>query len=340
LKLCIFSRTFYPALGGLERISQILATQATVYGHDVIVITDTEALSDADDERFPFKIIRTKQYWRRVEGFKQADAVLFMNVSLHGLLAASTARVPIVFSHHGIYRGRGFIGQSFELIKRNLTRFYRNISVSQFVARHLPSAYDSSVFMQPAPPERSRDFVFCGRLVSDKGADLCVRALFRVIECLGDATLTIIGGGSERQVLQQLVGDLGISKNVLFTGALSGGELVAELQKHTCMVVPSLCEEAFGIVALEGIACCDTVIVTRRGALPEVVGGCGMVIEPTDDAMTEAMMSVVMARRAGKALPGQPTDEIRKTHLVQHTPEAITRKYLDVVAQVMVGHFK
>lgn len=344
MKFCIFTRAFYPAVGGLERIAQILATYAAGFGHTVEVVTDTHGISDVDDQQFPFTITRTRKYLTRAQAFRRADAVLFMNVSLHGMLAAIAAGVPIILSHHGVYRGRGLVGQSLEFLKRQLTWIYPNISVSQFVARNLPAAsvvipnaYDNALFKQPERPARARDFVFCGRLVSDKGVDLCIRAFSQVLKCLPDATLTIVGDGPERQALHRLTESLGASEQVRFAGTLSGQELVAELQQHACMVVPSLWDEPFGIAALEGIACCDTVIVTRRGGLPEAVGDCGLVVAPTERNMASAMISVARARHASATLPGQPSEEMLKAHLAQHTPEDVTQRYLDVVEQAISG---
>lgn len=340
--ICVFSRPFYPAIGGLERIAQLLATHAAGLGHNVEVVTDTPAVPDADDRRHPFKITRTREFQGRVRAFRRADAVLFMNVSLPGLLACLFARAAVVLSHHGIYRGQGFVGKFLELLKRQVTLFVPNISVSQFVASNLPgasvvihNAYDDALFQRPTHPERERDFVFCGRLVSDKGADLCVRAFLRVLSRVPDATLTIVGDGPERLALEQMVESRRLSGAARFPGLLTGQALVAELQKHACMVVPSLWEEPFGIVALEGIACCDTVIVSRRGGLPEAVGDCGLVVEPTEAALSEAMISIVAARRSGRVLPGQPSDAARRAHLALHTPEVVTRRYLDVIERAI-----
>lgn len=342
LSICIFARAFYPAVGGLERIAQILATQAARFGHEVEVVTDTPGISDMDDQQFPFKITRTRQNQIRIQAFRRADAVLFMNVSLHGMRAAIAAGTPVIFSHHGIYRGRGLVGQSLELLKRHLTWFYPNISVSQFVARNMPAAsvvvpnaFDDALFKQPERLVRERDFVFCGRLVSDKGADVCLRSVARVIQSEPGFTLTIVGDGPERTALQTMARSLGIAEQVRFTGSLNGQELVNVLQRHACMVVPSLCEEAFGIVALEGIACCDMVLVSRRGGLPEAAGACGIVVEPTVDNLASAMLAVVRARRAGALLPGQPSDEVRQAHLARHTPEGVTQQYLAVVQQAI-----
>ncbi|MGH9603330.1 MAG: hypothetical protein ACRD24_13180, partial [Terriglobales bacterium] len=62
---CIFSRPFYPARGGLERIAQILATGVAKAGHEVDVVTDTPSISETDDRQFPFWITRTREKWLR-----------------------------------------------------------------------------------------------------------------------------------------------------------------------------------------------------------------------------------------------------------------------------------
>lgn len=306
------------------------------------MVTDTLGISEVDDQQYPFKITRKHGYQSRVQAFKRADAVLFMNVSLHGMRAAVASGTPIIFSHHGIYRGRGVVGRFLALIKRQLTWFYPNISVSHFVAGNIPAAsvvipnaYDDVLFKQPLRPVRARDFVFCGRLVSDKGADVCINGFASVIQSEPSSTLTIVGDGPEGAALHALAQRLGVAGQIRFTGALSGQALVAELQRHACMVVPSLVEEGFGLVALEGIACCDTVIVSRRGGLPEAVGACGLVVEPSVAELGDAMLAVARARRVGAHLPGQPDTRTRAAHLARHTSAVVTQRYLDVLLQAV-----
>lgn len=345
MNICIFSRAFYPAVGGLERIAQILATEFSAAGHAVEVVTDTAAVSLSDDGQFPFRIARTRRYRERVRVFARSDVLLSMNISLHGLVAALPAGIPVVATHQSCYEAKGLRSLVLENLKRFAMHFVTNISCSSYVANQfkaksaaIPNAYDAHLFVQPATPfDRDRDFVFCGRLVSDKGADVCVRAFANVLKEIPDASLTVVGMGPERDSLQEMAENLGTAGCVRFTGALRGAELVGELQKHACMVVPSLWEEPFGIVALEGIACCDTVIVSKRGGLPEAVGNCGLVVEPSVEELATAMLSVVRARRDGVRLPGQPDDKTRAAHLARHTPESVARQYLDVIKRVLAG---
>jgi len=334
MNLCIFSRPFYPAIGGLESIAQILALQFSESGHNVEVVTDTPTLSEEDDLKFPFKITRTGQYRVRIQAFKRADIVLFMNVSLHGIFPVLVAGVPTVLSHHGIYGGNSLRSRLLAFCKRRLTLFYPNISVSEYVARHIPAAsvivpnaYDNTLFTSQRLLACERDFVFCGRLVSDKGADVLIDAYKRVVKLYPKATLTIIGDGPEKADLEEMSRTF---DNINFTGILRGQQLVNTLKEHSCMVIPSLWEEPFGIVALEGIASCDTVISSNRGGLPEAVGDCGILVSPTVDALAQAMISVLKAREQGDVIPGQPSDVQRAAHLERHAPQHVAQRYLDV----------
>lgn len=342
MRLCIFSLPFHPNIGGLERIALLVAQGAANAGVAVEVVTVSKAISPADDSGFPFKITRTTSFKERLKAFRRADVILFMNISLYALPIAWFSRRPIVLSHHGIYHAPDLKNTVLGYIKRTLTRFFSNISVSEYVAKRIPgasaivpNAYDSQQFVCNDGRLRSKDFVFCGRLVSDKGVDVLLAAFAEVSRVYSDANLTIVGDGPDRTKLESITKQLAIQPNVTFTGSLSGSSLADVLKSHACMVIPSLWEEPFGIVALEGIVCCETVISSCRGGLPEAVGKCGVVVEPTVTNLATAMLAIIKARRSGAFLPGQPTAELRAYHLAKHSPEAVTQQYLDVCLQAI-----
>jgi len=56
--------------------------------------------------------------------------------------------------------------------------------------------------------------------------------------------------------------------------------------------LPSLLE-SFGLTALEALACGAPVVVSDRGALPEVVGDAGLVVEPEPEALAAALERVL-----------------------------------------------
>jgi glycosyltransferase involved in cell wall biosynthesis len=60
--------------------------------------------------------------------------------------------------------------------------------------------------------------------------------------------------------------------NTIFTGATSEQEAARLLSRARYVVVPSLVQETFSLVALEAMAAGKPVIGSRVGALPELVG--------------------------------------------------------------------
>lgn len=337
MKICIFSRPFHPAVGGLEQIAKTLAYEFSILGFDVEVVTDTpEALNNTDE--FPFKITRTSSFKKRYECFKHADIILFMNFTYAGIPAAVLSRTPIVLSHHGIYNSKSTLKiRLLEYTKRHLTRLFPNICVSSFVARNLPgksciipNAYDDQLFTYKAT-SRTKDFVFCGRLVDEKGVNILLDAFGKVIKTFPRASLTIIGDGPEHPVLLEHSRSISPSNSITFTGILRGNLLADVLKQHTCMVIPSICEEAFGIVALEGLASCNTVIASKRGGLPEAISTCGTLVEPTADELYKAMIEILHSLQDGSLPPGQPSDKQRAAHLAKHSAKNIAQRYINIL---------
>lgn len=71
------------------------------------------------------------------------------------------------------------------------------------------------------------------------------------------------------------------SSNLHFTGGLYGEELIAFFNKAKVYVQVSV-HESFGCSVAEAMLCECIPVVTRNGALPEVVGECGYCVESFD----------------------------------------------------------
>lgn len=327
-------------IGGLEQIAKTLATEFSKSGHDVVVVTDAKPNMAVEDDQFKFDVVRACSSFKRYSVFSESDIILFMNVSLVGFVPAFFSRKPLVFCHQGIYGTKDFGWKVFglELIKGTLTKFFPNIAASQFVANrlpgvaiHIPNAYDDQLFGRNAEILQSLDFVFCGRLVSDKGGQVAIDAFAKVRRRFPVVSLTIIGEGPERSALEEQAESLGLKESVRFTGALRGEALVMALQTHGCMLVPSLWEEPFGIVALEGMACGNWVIASNRGGLPEAVGVGGECVPPTVEAFAIAMERYVDRARCADEVEKRNMEQKAECHLRNHRAEPVARRYLDAL---------
>jgi glycosyltransferase involved in cell wall biosynthesis len=94
-----------------------------------------------------------------------------------------------------------------------------------------------------------------GRLVSMKGFDVAIRAVELANQNADRpvAELSIIGEGSERESLEQLVDSLGVASAVTFKGRLDNSTVCEHLQEADAVIVPSTFEP-YGVVVLEALA--------------------------------------------------------------------------------------
>ena len=146
----------------------------------------------------------------------------------------------------------------------------------------MPNPYDDDVFRTPGAGARPRELLFVGRLDPIKGLDVLLRAVALLHRQGETHSLTVVGDGPEMQSSRDLAHKLQIDAVVQFCGALRGEELAHTMRQHRIMIVPSRPRpsEAFGIVALEGLASGCQVIASDQGGLPEAVGDLGVLVEP------------------------------------------------------------
>ena len=92
------------------------------------------------------------------------------------------------------------------------------------------------------------------------------------------------------QEYHQIIKDLGLVKDVVFTGYIIGDELVPLFRKSEFFVMPSL-YEGFGMTVLEAFATETPAIVSRTASLPELAGDAAYFVNP---ASTEEIVDAMM----------------------------------------------
>jgi glycosyltransferase involved in cell wall biosynthesis len=146
-----------------------------------------------------------------------------------------------------------------------------------------------------------------GRLASaQKGQELLIRALPDLLRQRPDAVLVVVGDGPDRATLEALVRELGLDRAVRLLGHRD--DIPDLLAATDVLVVPSLCEEAFGFTALEGLAAGRPVVASAAGGLPEIVrdGETGLLVPKGDasalvDATLRLLRNPALAHRLGRA---------------------------------------
>jgi glycosyltransferase involved in cell wall biosynthesis len=339
MKILVYSPAFLPHVGGLEINVANLARQLASMGQEVVVATHTPG---KDAEYAAFRVVRNPAPGELLRWVRWCDVFFQANVSLRGLWPLLLVRRPWVVSHHSWYRRPDGRVAWQDRLKRFLLRFAAaSISVSGPIAEDLetpsvviPNPYRNHLFRLLPEVERCCDLVFVGRLVSDKGVDVLLEALAILADQGVRPRLAIVGEGPDAPGLQQQAARLGIASQVRFLGTQTGEELVATLNRHRVIVVPSRYDEPFGIVALEGIACGCVVVGSEGGGLKEAIGPCGKTFRNGDAAALAAILEDLLQR------PEIQVDSFLRhaeEHLAAHTTERAAAAYLVELERALAG---
>jgi glycogen(starch) synthase len=331
---------FYPNLGGIETVALLLAHEWYRTGVDVTVVSDVHAAPE-NNRNFPFPVYYRPTPLRWLRLMHWTDVFVHMNISLKALWPWLIVRRPFVSVNHAHYYSDRMGYRNWrECLKLRVMSWATNIAVSEAVAKKLPeqcfiipNPFDASLFRIDNDVRRSTDLVFVGRLVSDKGCDLLIRALSQLAKRGLRPRLTIIGDGPERLTLEQLITSLNLRDQIAFAGVQPPKNVAKLLCEHNIMVVPSLWEEPFGVVALEGAACGCVVHGSDGGGLPEAIGPCGITFRRGDVADLTSKLSQLLQHP-------EVWDRYRtaaSSHLELHHPARVARRYLEVFEHALNG---
>jgi len=133
------------------------------------------------------------------------------------------------------------------------------------------------------------------QLATVKGLDGLIRVFKQVLAGHPECALVLTGEGPEREYLERLAADLGISDRVVFHGFSTRPQLasaaydIAVLNSHS---------EGFPNTLVEYFAAARAVVCTRVGGMPEMVedGKNGFMIPPGDDQALLEKISLLIER--------------------------------------------
>ena len=337
LKILFISHNFSPFVGGIELISKVFAENFSNKGHEVHLLTWTRS-NDKKNEIYPYKVIRDPGLITLFKEHKWADIVFENNPSLRLSWPAIFFKKPSIVSlQTWVRRINGEIELKDKIKLRWLKRVDKVIACSKAIQKKcflesavIPNPYQENIFQLKPSVLRNKEFVFLGRMVSDKGGKLAIEAIRRIVQYKNtpaNIQLTMIGDGPERIALEKLVSELKLENIVKFKGCLQGETLVNQLNEHRFLLVPSVWEEPFGIVALEGMACGCVPIVSDGGGLPDAIGNGGLIFKRGDiSELTACMLRIMQDERLEKELRARARE-----HLTKHTTTVIAQKYLEVI---------
>ena len=172
--------------------------------------------------------------------------------------------------------------------------------------------------------------LFVSSLWQYKNCDGLLRAWALARGELKNRQLVIVGKGRDEKYVAQLhslAAELGISRDVVFVGAVPLEETVRFYHAADALVYPSL-NETFGLPILEAMACGCPVVTSNISAMPETAGGAAVLCDPNDPAsIARAIIEAVGPARGRLRVKG-----LRRAS--QFTWAATAASTLDVYREV------
>ncbi len=150
----------------------------------------------------------------------------------------------------------------------------------------LTNGVETSIFRRieptlPPPVDGRRRLIVPRRLFHKNGVEYFVRAL-PLIAAEVDVEAVLVGDGPERERLEALAAELGVTDRLRFLGARPNTDMPGLLSSAELAVFPSLME-ATSVAALECMSCEVPVAASNVGGLPEIVNDrVGGLFEPAD----------------------------------------------------------
>jgi glycosyltransferase involved in cell wall biosynthesis len=155
-----------------------------------------------------------------------------------------------------------------------------------------------------------------GRILAMASADAPMKGIATLLEAFAklrterDVELLLVTKPVPGGRTEQLIDTLGLEGSVRFVHGVSDAELVALMGSAEVACVPSL-YEGFSLPTAELMACATPLVVSRAGAIPEVVGDDGHaadLVAPGDVGQLELALAALLddpARRAEMGARGR-----------------------------------
>lgn len=228
-------------------------------------------------------------------------------------VVASIKRVPLVVTWHEVWGAAywreylgpvGVVGAVLERVAMRIPdvivaendETHRRLLDTGLPAERaivVPNGVDMEVIGSAPPAASTFDLIYVGRLLGHKRVEDLLDAIARLSRDGSRLTCAIVGIGPERERLEVLTANLGLSEQVRFFGSLEEHRDVYGLIKSSGVFVLPSVREGFGLVVVEALACGIPVITTdhpdNQARLLVEDGVTGWLCPATGDGLADAI---------------------------------------------------
>lgn len=195
----------------------------------------------------------------------------------------------------------------------NLHIVHCGIDPQQFTdaSRNAPASSDEA--------QNTPRLLYVGRLAAAKGLPILLRSLSTLKQAYPTIQLTVVGDGSDRELLTSQVEKLGLREQVDFVGYQSPESVRAYLQRSDVFVMSSFAE-GVPVVLMEAMMSGLPVVATQIAGVSELVedGVNGFLVPPSDvDALRNRIHTLLSDAALRERLGQQGQQKVRHAFNIQ-----------------------
>ena len=322
MKICLFTPSFLPKIGGTELSLDRLARELIAMGHEIVVLAKTpRGMGAAPD--LPYPVIyyprhrsslmlgvpmRALLSAHRQHQFDIVHAVMLYPTAYVATRLRKKLGIPIIASSRGdVMPGRRHTIRW--LPRRRMCQALRKADAVIAMSKKMQAVMHEMVGdnidvevihngVDAAPDKKliiparfaeltDRRFILTlGRLNHHKGLNILLDALAGLQQAQVEVPLLVIAGdGKERHKLEQQVLDSGLSGQVIFAGGVFDDDKAWLLQNCMFFLQPSVSEGGIPNTVLEAISYGKAIIGTEAGGIPDIVSDDNGDLVPSGDVM-------------------------------------------------------
>jgi glycosyltransferase involved in cell wall biosynthesis len=274
---------------------------------------------------------------------KKVNLIVTYNFLPHGFfgfLASCFTRIPFNYSQIDtntidIISRKGLLGKALLLMiskaifinvpGNKSKQFYISMGLDQKKINLIHSTIDIDEFAPDESVVKEIDLLYIGVLEPRKRVDLIIRALSKIAD--RNYKLAIVGDGTAKLRLIQMVVDLDLKENILFLGHQK--EVKEFICKSKCFILTSKIE-GIPCAMMEAMACELLPVVTNVADISDVVNeknGFLLSTDPTVDEVAETIEFVLTNYTKLSDMRAMA----RKTIVTDHSYESATLKWNQVI---------
>lgn len=326
MKIAIVSELYG---GGVEKVNTILAQEINEQDHQVTVISMVTDPSGVNGEQLPFKCVFLNKKSKKEAGkaliseFRKENPDIVLTSCLMETYFALiykrifAADVKVIYVQHSVYSmamgdsikqrllndflpqisgvfkridGVVFVSKG---VKRDFEQYYPHFSAKNTIIYN-PITCENELFRYKIMDRQTLKIVTTGRIEKEKKQETIIEALALLHNRGINASLVILGQGSQKTYLMNKCKTLNLNQNVLFPGFVRN---VGEKMSENDIFVLSSEHESFGNVIVEAMNIGLPVVSTNCPVGPSEIlnrGEFGTLVAVGDSvALADAIESVM-----------------------------------------------